>query len=97
MSERILSVLAPIIEYANNKIANFAISASLVVTGQVTKEVAKEPQYISLADIGVMGISLASWLQIIGGIWIILQILNFCGFFRAISLLIRFIQERKIP
>lgn len=85
MTEKILSALDQLIQAANHKATNFTISASLVVTGQVTKEVSKAPDYITLADIGMAGISFASWLQIVGGIWIVLQILNFCGAFKAIA------------
>lgn len=85
MTEKILSSLEHLIHAINHKATNFGISASLIVTGQVTKEVAKTPDYISLADVGMAGLSFASWLQIVGGIWIIIQILNFFGLKDAVK------------
>lgn len=95
MTEKMLSALDHLVQAANHKATNLTISASLVVTGQVTKEVSKTPDYITLADIGMAGISLASWLQIVGGIWIVLQILNFCGAFKAIAWIYKKIKGRK--
>lgn len=95
MTEKMLSALDHLIQAANHKATNFTISASLVVTGQVTKEVAKTPDYTTLADIGMAGISFASWLQIVGGIWIVLQILNFCGAFKGIAWLYNKLRGKK--
>lgn len=85
MNAEKLDALANLAQMLNHKATNFTISASLIVTGQVAKESAKTPEYASMADFGWLGIGAPTWLQIIGGVWIILQIMNFCGVFRGIS------------
>jgi hypothetical protein len=78
MPEKIVSALDHLIQAANHKITNWTISLTLVATGAAAKE-AQESKYVSLAEIGVAGLSIASWLQLVGGLWIIIQILNFFG------------------
>lgn len=85
MTEKMLSALEHLIQAANHKATNFTISTGLIVTGQAVKEAEKAPQYVSLAEVGMAGLSFASWLQIVGGIWIIIQILNFFGLKDAIK------------
>lgn len=85
MSIEKLNAVEALLQAANHKATNLLISTSLIVTGQVTKEAAKIPEYATLSDFGWLGIGAPTWLQIIGGVWIILQILNFCGFFRGIA------------
>lgn len=79
MTEKILSALDHLMQAANHKITNLTISVSLVASGTVVKEAHHSPQYASLAEIGMAGLSVASWLQLIGGLWILIQILNFFG------------------
>lgn len=78
MPEKIVSALDHLLQAANHKITNWTISLTLVATGAAAKE-AQEFKYVSLAEIGVAGLSIASWLQLVGGLWIIIQILNFFG------------------
>lgn len=84
MAEKILSALDHLLQAANHKITNWTISLTLVATGAAAKE-AQESKYVSLAEIGVAGLSIASWLQLVGGLWIIIQILNFFGLKDAIK------------
>jgi hypothetical protein len=84
MPEKIVSALDHLIQAANHKITNWTISLTLVATGAAAKE-AQESKYVSLAEIGVAGLSIASWLQLVGGLWIIIQILNFFGLKDAIK------------
>jgi len=75
-------MLSAVSEVLKNKIVSAFGAGSLVVSAEATKG-----NYIDLSQSGVWILSFASWMQIIGCIWISILILEKIGIFKLIKFL----------
>lgn len=75
-------MLTDVIEMLRNKMVSGVGAGGLVVSAEATKG-----HYIDLAHHGFWILSFASWMQIIGCVWISLLILEKIGVFKLIKYL----------
>lgn len=73
-------MLLGFIELLKNKVVSGVGAGGLVVSAEATKS-----GYIDLAEHGVWILSFASWMQIIGCLWISLLILEKIGIFKLVK------------
>lgn len=89
MTEKMLSAVEHLLQVINNKATNLSIAAGVVVAGQTAKDASasefKSLSEISLSELFMHELSVASIISLIGCAYIVLQLLNLCGFFKAIK------------
>jgi len=73
-------VLNAIGETLKNKFVSFVGAGSLVVSAEATKG-----HYVNLSEHGIWILSFASWMQVIGSLWISILILEKIGVFKLIK------------
>ena len=75
-------MLNAVVETLNNKVVSAIGAGGLVVSAEATKG-----GYLNLSDHGIWILSFASWMQIIGCLWISILILEKIGVFKLIKYL----------
>lgn len=81
MTEQIVSVWEALSQFLTSKITSAVVAGSIVVSAE-----AKKPSpFIDLADYGMLSISLPTWMQIVGSLWILTLLLEKIGIFRLIK------------
>jgi hypothetical protein len=91
VTEHIASFWDAMAQFLTSKITNTVLASTLIVSAENSKP---EP-FINLADYGLLSLSIPSWMQIVGSLWILTLLLEKIGLFKLIAWLWRRISARR--
>ena len=81
MTEHIVSMWDAVAQFLTSKITNTVLASTIIVSA----ETSKPDPCINLADYGLLSLSIPSWMQIVGSLWILTLLLEKIGLFRLIA------------
>lgn len=92
MTEQIASFWHVITETLGAKLINYFAIPTMII---VSAESSKPQQFINLADYGLFSLSIPTWMQIIGSVWILTLLLEKWGVFKFIRWAFKKVFDRE--